>query len=55
MAGEKKDSKKYILDWGMELKPFYKPEDLTGIDYEKDIGDPGNYPYIRGTFPLMYR
>ncbi len=51
----KKDSKRYMFDWGMELKPFYKSEDLSDIDYEKDIGDPGNYPYIRGTFPLMYR
>jgi methylmalonyl-CoA mutase, N-terminal domain len=55
MNEKKKAEKKYGFDWGLEPKPVYKPEDLKGIDYEKDIGNPGDYPFIRGTFPLMYR
>jgi methylmalonyl-CoA mutase N-terminal domain/subunit len=55
MTEQKKEAKKYGFDWGLELKPVYKPEDLKGIEYEMDVGNPGDYPYIRGTFPLMYR
>ena len=49
------ENKKYEFPWGVELKPFYKPEDIHDIDYEKCINDPGVYPYTRGGFPLMYR
>lgn len=52
---EEKETKKYKVDWGAELKPFYGPEDVSGIDYQRDIGNPGDYPYVRGNHPLMYR
>jgi methylmalonyl-CoA mutase N-terminal domain/subunit len=37
------------------LKPMYVPEDLEGIDYDSDVGYPGQYPYTRGIHPTMYR
>jgi methylmalonyl-CoA mutase N-terminal domain/subunit len=37
------------------LKPMYLPEDLEGIDYDGDVGYPGQYPYTRGIHPTMYR
>jgi methylmalonyl-CoA mutase N-terminal domain/subunit len=37
------------------LKPMYGPEDLAGIDYERDLSYPGQYPYTRGIHPTMYR
>ena len=40
---------------GIEVKPFYKPEDLEGFDYPENLGDPGEYPYTRGPYPSMYR
>jgi methylmalonyl-CoA mutase, N-terminal domain len=40
---------------GIEIKPLYGPDDVAGIDYERDIGDPGSYPYTRGIHPTMYR
>jgi methylmalonyl-CoA mutase N-terminal domain/subunit len=40
---------------GIEIKPFYKPEDLVGFDYAERLGDPGEYPYTRGVYPTMYR
>jgi len=40
---------------GIELKPVYTPEDVEDIDYLKDIGFPGEPPYVRGVFPSMYR
>jgi len=33
----------------------YTPLDTEGIDYLKDLGFPGEYPYIRGVQPTMYR
>ena len=33
---------------GIPLKPLYRPEDVAGLDYEADLGDPGQYPFTRG-------
>src|SRR5437588_3338521 len=40
---------------GVEIKPVYTPDDLAGVDYDRDIADPGQYPYTRGPYPLGYR
>src|SRR5450755_2175387 len=37
------------------LKPMYGPEDLGGIDYDRDLSYPGQYPYTRGLHPTGYR
>jgi len=34
---------------------FYSPQDVSKIDYAKDIGFPGGEPYTRGIHPNMYR
>ncbi len=41
----------------MNDKPFFTPADLAGIgfDAEKELGDPGEFPYTRGIQPTMYR
>jgi len=39
----------------MEVKRLYRPEDLAGFDYQRDLGDPGEYPFTRGIHPTMYR
>ncbi|HQM75820.1 MAG TPA: methylmalonyl-CoA mutase family protein [Syntrophorhabdaceae bacterium] len=46
-----------ILESGIHVKPSYSPEDLEriGFDYEKDVADPGKYPFTRGIHPLGYR
>jgi methylmalonyl-CoA mutase N-terminal domain/subunit len=33
----------------------YTPDDVSHLDYKKDIGNPGEFPYTRGIFPEMYR
>ena len=38
-----------------EAKRFYTPNDVTGVDYLRDIGFPGQYPFTRGVQPTMYR
>jgi methylmalonyl-CoA mutase N-terminal domain/subunit len=39
---------------GVPLRPLYTPE-TTPIDYERDLGDPGRYPFTRGVYETMYR
>ena len=42
---------------GIPLKPTYRPEDLAarGWSYERELGDPGQYPFTRGPHATMYR
>ena len=35
-------------------KGFFRPEELA-LDYERDLNDPGTYPFTRGLYPDMYR
>ena len=39
---------------GVENEPLYSPENVE-IDYERDLGWPGAYPFTRGVYPSMYR
>src|SRR5919108_621081 len=39
---------------GLENEPLYTPETVE-IDYDRDLGYPGVYPYTRGVYPSMYR
>jgi methylmalonyl-CoA mutase N-terminal domain/subunit len=38
-----------------DKKPFVTPDDLTGWDPARDLGQPGAFPYTRGIQPTMYR
>src|SRR5206468_3297556 len=40
---------------GEPVERIYTPADLTGMDYERDLGFPGEYPFTRGVHPTMYR
>ena len=40
---------------GKRVKGLYRPDHLSGLDYERDLGDPGEFPYTRGIYPTMYR
>ena len=37
------------------LQPVYRPRDIAALDYSRDLGDPGSFPYCRGIQPDMYR
>jgi methylmalonyl-CoA mutase N-terminal domain/subunit len=39
----------------MAVDRLYTPLDIDGIDYNRDIGFPGQYPFTRGIQPTMYR
>lgn len=34
---------------GIDLAPVYRPGDADSADYEQKLGDPGQYPFTRGT------
>ena len=40
---------------GTPVKVFYGPEGEAGTDYQRDLGNPGEYPFTRGIYPTMYR
>src|SRR5439155_14704834 len=40
---------------GRPIEPLYKPEDVSGLDYARDLADPGQFPYTRGIHETMYR
>jgi len=40
---------------GFPIEPVYGPEDLAGVDVDRDIGRPGEYPFTRGIHKYMYR
>ncbi len=37
------------------VKRLYTPVDVADLDYVRDLGFPGEYPYTRGIYPTMYR
>ena len=45
----------YTTDSWIPVDRVYTPADIEGIDYLREIGFPGEYPYTRGVFPSGYR
>ncbi len=39
----------------IKVDTVYTPLDVADMDYERDLGLPGEYPYTRGVQPNMYR
>src|SRR6187431_932885 len=40
---------------GRPIERLYTVEDLAGLDYRRDLNDPGAFPYTRGIHPTGYR
>ena len=40
---------------GMTIKRLYTLEDIEDLDYMRDLGFPGEYPFTRGIHATMYR
>jgi methylmalonyl-CoA mutase N-terminal domain/subunit len=57
VKNEKDGIEEVIYQSGIRVKPVYTPQDLdeVGFDYEKDLGDPGQYPFTRSLHPQGYR
>jgi methylmalonyl-CoA mutase N-terminal domain/subunit len=39
---------------GVENDPLYAPDNVE-LEYERDLGYPGGFPFTRGVYPSMYR
>jgi methylmalonyl-CoA mutase N-terminal domain/subunit len=40
---------------GRPIARLYGPDDVAELDYGRHIGDPGDFPYVRGIHPTGYR
>jgi methylmalonyl-CoA mutase N-terminal domain/subunit len=40
---------------GRRIERLYLPEDVQSLDYAREIGNPGEFPYVRGIHPSGYR
>ncbi|MCL5125224.1 MAG: methylmalonyl-CoA mutase family protein [Deltaproteobacteria bacterium] len=45
----------FISVSSVPVEPLYGPENTPPIDYDHDLGNPGQYPYTRGVRTNMYR
>jgi methylmalonyl-CoA mutase, N-terminal domain len=56
MAAERAKERKeqFTTSSGVELKNHFTPADAP-FDYERDLGEPGAYPFTRGVYRTMYR
>jgi len=52
-SGERRE--KFETLSGLETDRVYTPEHVRDLDYTRDIGFPGEYPFTRGIQPTMYR
>ncbi len=40
---------------GLEIRDLYTAADTAGLDEDRDLGRPGEFPFTRGVQPTMYR
>jgi methylmalonyl-CoA mutase N-terminal domain/subunit len=52
-SNEKQDDCRTLS--GIPVKMLYTPDDVSDLNYHKDLGLPGEEPYVRGVYPNMYR
>ena len=38
---------------GIELPAAFGPDNTSEVDYVRDLGEPGEFPYTRGVRPTM--
>ena len=50
---ERRDT--FITTSGAPVERLYTPLDIADLDYQRDLGFPGQYPFTRGVHPTMYR
>jgi methylmalonyl-CoA mutase N-terminal domain/subunit len=52
-ASEREDQ--FVTVSSEAIEPLYGPGDIAGLDYARDLGFPGEFPYTRGIRSNMYR
>ncbi len=48
-------SERFATVSNREVDRLYTPADVADLDYDEDLGFPGEEPYTRGVYPTMYR
>lgn len=46
---------KFTTISNVEVDRLYTSADIADLDYERDLGFPGEYPFTRGVYPTIYR
>jgi methylmalonyl-CoA mutase N-terminal domain/subunit len=46
---------RFLTTSGAEIQDLYTQADIAGLDEDRDLGRPGEFPYTRGVQPTMYR
>lgn len=54
-VGSARETKRFSTVSDLEINPLYTPADVIDLDYERNIGYPGCYPFTRGCQPDMHR
>lgn len=54
VARARERSAEFTTSSGIVVDPLYTPADVT-LDYQQDLGFPGEFPFTRGVYPNMYR
>ncbi|MEM0350461.1 MAG: methylmalonyl-CoA mutase family protein [Archaeoglobaceae archaeon] len=55
LSKSEREIKKFETLSGIEIADIYDPSDIAHIDFLRDIGYPGEFPFTRGVYPTMYR
>jgi methylmalonyl-CoA mutase N-terminal domain/subunit len=45
----------FVTTSGRPIDRLYGPTDVADLDYQRDLGNPGDYPFTRGVHPTGYR
>jgi methylmalonyl-CoA mutase N-terminal domain/subunit len=45
----------FVTSSDIKVSRVYTPDDIQELDYLRDSGFPGEYPFTRGVYPTMYR
>jgi methylmalonyl-CoA mutase N-terminal domain/subunit len=46
---------RFVTTSSEEIRRLYTPLDIADLDYPRDLGLPGEYPYTRGIHPTLHR
>ncbi len=49
------NQRRFVTTSGRSVRRLYDPNDLAQMDYERDLGWPGQYPFTRGVHATGYR
>ncbi len=55
MASAAERRERFTTTSDIEIADLYTPADTAGLDEDRDLGRPGEFPFTRGVQPTMYR